>query len=160
MTEPIAICRDPSELQMALRARADALQLSRETIDEIAGLSPGHSGKLLNHPPSKGFGPVSFFLMVQALGLSIALIEDQTMMKRLQHEPRRAAFNVRAGNSHWRHALAQALPAIRSLGRRGGNRRAEILTPERRSAIAKHAARTRWRQAKTKLEGREHEQCL
>lgn len=34
-----------------------------------------------------------------------------------------------------------------SLGRRGGKKRAEALTPEQRSAIAKKAAEARWKKA-------------
>jgi hypothetical protein len=163
MTEPLAVCRNPTELQLALRARAEQLQLARYTIDGIAGLAEGHSAKLLTDPPKKNLGPVSIFSLIAALGLSMALIEDQTRMERIQHEPRRNAFNVRSGMAHWRHALAQALPTIKSLGRRGGKRRAETLSPERRSAIAKRAARARWRQSRQakKLEGREeHEQRI
>ena len=38
-------------------------------------------------------------------------------------------------------------PAASSLGRKGGVARAKSITAERRSAIAKKAARTRWRKS-------------
>jgi len=164
MTEPIAICRDPTELQMALRARADTMQFSRGQLDEITGLADGHSNKLLTDPPAKRLGPISLFLMVRGLGLSIALIEDPAMMEKLRRRPIRIAFNVRNGASHWRNASPSSMlqRLLQKNGIKGGKRRAETLTPERRTAIARRAARARWRQSRQaqKLEGGEHEQLV
>jgi len=61
VTEPrrLATVRDYAELHLALRARAEELALSRTTLDEIAGLTPGHSSKLLAPRPIKFLGRVS-----------------------------------------------------------------------------------------------------
>jgi hypothetical protein len=144
---PIAVCHDPIELQTALRLRADAMNFSRETIDEITGLADGHSNKLLCDPPAKNFGPVSLFLMVRGLGLAVALIEDEAMMEKLRRRPIRVRFNVRKGASHWRNAkaFARAHDTLARLGREGGLKSVAMLTPEELRAKLSKAARARWR---------------
>jgi hypothetical protein len=54
-------------LQSALRQRAEQLDVSRATIDNVSGLVIGYSAKLLSEPPTRGLGPVSFGALTGAL---------------------------------------------------------------------------------------------
>lgn len=76
----VAVVVDETSLVEALRARVDALNVSRAEIDRIAGLTPGYASKLLSVPPIKYFGPLTaapaFWAMVGCLGLAVQLVED------------------------------------------------------------------------------------
>jgi hypothetical protein len=63
----------------AFRARANQLDVPRLEIDRVAGLARGHSSKLLC--ALKGFGPTSFWAMLQAMGMAVLLIEDPEATK-------------------------------------------------------------------------------
>lgn len=75
--------REYADLVEALRARRDALQITHETIDDIAGLSSGYAGKLLCNPPLRRLasmlGP-----MLGALGLKLLVVEDPEAMVRVE----------------------------------------------------------------------------
>jgi len=64
---------DYSELVHALRDRAIEMQISRLDLDEIGGLTSGHSSKLLSSKPAKIFGPISLGPMLEVLGLRVVL---------------------------------------------------------------------------------------
>jgi hypothetical protein len=72
---------DYAQLIDALRDRAVEMQISRFDIDDIAGLTGGHAGKLLSSQPSKTFGPKSMGPMLKVLGLRIVLVEDTGLTK-------------------------------------------------------------------------------
>jgi len=79
----LASVTDYAELLAALRKRAAQLGITRVEIDEIAGLSPGHSSKLLAAEPTKNLGLKSLALLLGALAVRIALIEDEPMLRRI-----------------------------------------------------------------------------
>jgi hypothetical protein len=70
------LCSDYSDVIRALRDRTDELQISRGSIDTIAGLSDGYSAKLLSEHPSKVLGPMSMGATLETLGLRLMLVED------------------------------------------------------------------------------------
>jgi hypothetical protein len=70
------LCSDYVDVINALRDRTDELQLSREAIDSIAGLSDGYAAKLLSGSPSKVLGPISMGPTLETLGLRLMLVED------------------------------------------------------------------------------------
>jgi len=78
------------ELVAAIRDRIDELNISRNEIDRQAGLSSGHSGKLLGAKQAKRFGSVSLGPMLGAVGCKLLLVEDpdQTAKIRARAEPR------------------------------------------------------------------------
>jgi hypothetical protein len=83
------------ELLGALRARRDELNISSETIDSISGLAAGHAAKLLSGHCS--MGAMAFWIMLETLGLGIALIPDPAGLERLKRyanwRPRKVAPN-------------------------------------------------------------------
>jgi hypothetical protein len=99
MTEPIAI-RSIADLQVALRQRAEQLDVSREWIDAIGGLSAGHSSKLLCEPPTKRMGLMSFNTMLATLGVKLIMVEDPEQMDRI-----RPKLQPRVGWTALKHAV-------------------------------------------------------
>src|SRR5438105_693946 len=68
--------RGYEQLQVALRARAEQLNVSREKLDEISGLPAGYCGKLLAPDPIKNLGPIAMGALLGALGLKMMLVDD------------------------------------------------------------------------------------
>jgi hypothetical protein len=140
------------ELLAALRARRDELQISNETIDDIAGLSDRHASKLLAaNFPSRNLGKISFPLILGALGLGIArveIVEDPEAIARVQGrwlKWKRLPYGsprIRLSPA----ALECARPVIlRDLSKLGNAARSALLPAKKRSEISRHAAKCRWR---------------
>lgn len=93
----VRVCDDYSDVIMALRDRAVALQIKRADIDQLAGLATGHAGKLLSPRPTKGLGPTSWGPTLEALGLRLILVEDtaataRTVGRRVPVDTRQQRF--------------------------------------------------------------------
>jgi hypothetical protein len=87
----LGVVRNYSELHAALRRRADELNVSRATLDSVAGLADGHSSKILGPGQVKKLGHVSLGALLGGLGLKIVLVEDEAALRRIQSRlaPRR-----------------------------------------------------------------------
>jgi hypothetical protein len=73
--------RTYDDLVHALRARAEELGLSRENIDDIAGLPSGYASKILAKKHIKRMGALSLWLILPALGAQLCLIEDPESLR-------------------------------------------------------------------------------
>jgi hypothetical protein len=96
-----------------IRARRAELGVSFEVLDLTAGLTPGHSQKIIGETPVKNFGRVSLECILGALGLVLVVRPDPVGLARVQgrlagrllsHPVRRkdrpAAASVAAGESN------------------------------------------------------------
>ena len=81
MTVP-AFIRTYDDYVEIMRARAVALKTTRLQIDEVAGLAPGLTSKLLAR--LKGAGPKSFDALNGALGLMFIAVDDPEALARLK----------------------------------------------------------------------------
>lgn len=79
----LAIVRDYDDLHAVLRARADELNVSRLTIDHVAGLQDGYTAKLLAPVPLKRVGAISMGPLLAALGLALVVVEDPEALERV-----------------------------------------------------------------------------
>jgi hypothetical protein len=66
-----------------IRKRQDELNVSCLTVDDVAGLASGHFSKLTCG--IKGFGFLTSFPVLQALGLRLRIEEDPEATARLRH---------------------------------------------------------------------------
>jgi hypothetical protein len=100
--------RDHDQLVALVRRRQDELKLSCLAIDAVAGLAEGHFSKLTSGV--KRFGPVSIFLVLEALGLRIRIEEDPEAVARLspRWEPRNESYVLR--DNHWRRNAVAVAP--------------------------------------------------
>jgi hypothetical protein len=134
------------DLQMALRARCDELEVRFDSIDDESCFPARYAGKILGPRPVKSLGAQSLPAIMACLGVQLALIErpdalanyTPRLAKRrrdagervLAEGKRRYKHNLRAGNSHWGEMM----------------RRIQIMVtnPKQRSVVARHAANARW----------------
>lgn len=146
---------DPVELVEVLRRRKQELQITDQELDRIAGLTSGHSGKLLGAARVKRFGELSLFLMLGALGLRLAVVIDENASRKFSGQAEQSVQSsrmlARATKGRYsvgplsRKVIHRALvTAGRKAARLGGIARAARLSPARRVQIARRAARARW----------------
>lgn len=145
----IATCTDMDGLLAAFRARAEALNVSRATIDDVSGLQSGYTGKLLANPPIKNVGAMSLGPLLGALGLAIVLVEDADQMRRIKSRmSERNAAQVR--NTIVSSRIPRWLFNSRK-GRRAVLKRWDSTTPAQRKRIARKAWRTRRKRRAAKV---------
>jgi hypothetical protein len=133
------------DIHAALRDRFEALEISRATIDAVAGLTDGYAGKLLAMPPIKRFGHTSLFPTLQVAGLRLVLIEDEDALARTRKLRKRVRNQVRCKPAGATRTLAASRPAVlRELATKGGKARMANLTSAARRRLAKAAAQARW----------------
>jgi hypothetical protein len=142
----LGVVRSDQDLHQALRDRANQLNIARETIDDIAGLTRGHSSKLLAPQQIKRFGPLSRWLLLQALGLKLVLVEDTEALAQIKSRMvKRNANNARhAGTVSFLFSRRH----MRAIQRRGGENSRKYLPKYKVRALARKAgiagARARW----------------
>lgn len=160
-TEPrqIAVVTDYDGLVAACRARADALNISRDTIDEVAGLPKGYASKALMAMPFDGksasggrlsarnLGRITLGPMLGALGVALVMVEDPEALARTarRRDPRNKS-KVR-GHANASNLIPKWLWNSRRARRAATKRWAKTPKAERKR-IAKKAWRTRRKRAK------------
>jgi hypothetical protein len=135
------------EMIAALRQRIDELQVSRECVDEYAGLPRGYLSKLTGVRPVRRLGMTSFAPVLAALGLRCLFVIDEEAERRLKDRlpPRNNSYSRAV---YTLHTLTDRKWArIQKLGRQA---RWEKLSKKERSAImravraGRKAAAARW----------------
>jgi hypothetical protein len=79
---PIAEIVNYDGLVLALRERANALDVSRETISEVAGLPDRYASKLLSLRHVRRIGLDSQGPLLNTLGVRLVLVEDPSAIER------------------------------------------------------------------------------
>jgi hypothetical protein len=102
----VGIAHEYRDLIELIRARIAELRISFEQADAICGLPSGYVGKLVND--QRRLGIVSLGCVMCALGLAIAIVEDdaQTLKIRPRLVLRRRAPNYRPVDSSWHESSA------------------------------------------------------
>ena len=151
MADPriLAQVADYSSFMRVIRQRIAELDITHETLDEVSGLQSGYASKLLCDPPIRRMGPVVLFLVLQSLGLSIAITEDQLGRQLLQNRltPRRSKRVI-----HRAPRIVFERDHFRRIGLLGAAAFMK-LSPAKRSRIARKAALARWRKARAAAGG-------
>lgn len=160
MTEPrqLAVVRSLAELHAAVRARTEELGISRQVLDDLAGLQPGYSGKVLAPRPMRLMGRMSFGAILGALGLALIVIVDEEQLRKVQgrHEPRmrhmvRKLYVLRKNGKHCNKPNFVKLSFLRQIASKAGKARLIKISPKRRRQIARQAARKRWSPTVTEI---------
>lgn len=144
---PLAICRAYDELIDALRARAEELRVSRESLDEIMKTLPdGYASKLLAPVLVKFLGRISLGPMIQALGLAIVLVEDEAAIARISgHIGTRDETQARKGAVR-SVTVHIKIPGRRfkQMQRRGGQNSRKYLPASVAWELGRRASLARW----------------
>jgi hypothetical protein len=154
MPEPLARIASYHDLVYALRERAATLNVSRETLDHIAGLERGYVSKLLTPHPQlsmRTLGKLSLGCVLGALGTELLLIENPAAMiklsDRLARLGRRNLAQIRNGKPSGMPKKWLRASYFRALGKRGGRARFDAMNEAEKSKLGKAGARARWRRA-------------
>lgn len=146
--------RDYQELHDALRARAEALGASYETLDRIAGLPDRYVNKLLAPVPVKGIGRKSLGPLLGALGVMMLLVEDTEALERISRRLTKSSRNRNDASGgmltvqkHKRRRYQ--LKGCSEWGRMMRARQTLMMTERERSMRARKAARVRWSKARS-----------
>jgi len=146
-----ASINDYDGLVAAIRARMCELGVTNETVDAIAGLQSGYTGKLLAPNATKHMGRMSLGVILQGLALKLIVVEDAE-----------AAEKMKGRWIRREKAMPNCLPAMARMppratwlftprsGRKAANARAEKLPAIRRHEIALNATQERWRRQREK----------
>jgi len=158
MTAPI---RSMPELLDALRARRDELNISHETIDNIAGLQSGYTSKLLAPTPIKNLGAMSMGALLGALGMALVAVPDpdavaqvQTRWQKRKRPQKLPSPSISPSIDNIVPKQIQVTPDLqrllhrpgymREIGLRGNLKRNQKLSRWKRSVLARRAAKARW----------------
>jgi hypothetical protein len=134
MTEPATIsCENENELLAALCARREALGISYETIDAIAGLSDRSACKLLTG--RRPMGAVTFWLILGALGYRIRLEEDPAQLERNRRHHQWLTVKPRPSRKQWR---------LREIALSRRRNAPWLWTSEKASEMGRRGAMKRW----------------
>jgi hypothetical protein len=142
----LGVCHDYDGLHRILRDRAEELNVSRTTLDEAAGFTSGHASKLLAPRPLKKLGATTLGLMLQVMGLKLVVVEDPEQLQRISAKLIAREVPANVLSLSWGRAkhLLVSKRWVKKNGRKGGEQRAKNLSPRRRRAIARNAAKARW----------------
>jgi hypothetical protein len=143
--------RDEDEFLAALRARVTELDISQATLDAIAGLPVGFSGKLLCNPPMRHLSSLTLWLVLGAVGFKLALISDAEGLAKVQNRlvkckvPNRRTTMITIARRRMSPWLFDGDRA-RKIGHLGGLARAKKLHANAAlSEVRRQAAFKRWR---------------
>ena len=73
------------ELVDVMRRRREALGISFETLDQIAGVDDRYAAKVLSPKPLRGLGYMSMGPLLGAMGLALVVIENPEQIARVRH---------------------------------------------------------------------------
>jgi hypothetical protein len=139
------------DLHRILRERAEALNVSRNVLDDAAGLQNGYTSKILSPRPTKRLGALSMGLLLQALGLKLVAFEDDAALAKIKPMlPQREAIPGDKRAYAWGKAGTVTVSRrwVKRMAQKGGFARARALTPAQRRSSARRAALVRWKNIK------------
>jgi hypothetical protein len=150
MTGVVAVCRDHSELMKAIRERIKQLNITLESLEEAAGLPSRYCPKILAPVPIRRVTPYTTFLLLQALGLRVELVEDADAMEKYTNKLAKIRNKqpMRRGGTHEPIRFELGPDFYRRISRLGNAARSAKLSPEQRMLIARRAADARWRRVR------------
>lgn len=149
----LAVVYDYKGLVDAFKAWVAELNVARETLDSVAGLPDKYAQKLLAPVPVKGVGRTSLGPLLGALGLKLIVAVDHEQLERIRHRlDQRSEADVKreTSNANGRMLTGKRRKKSATLihpgtARMMRSRGVLMLTPRKRSRIARLAARTRWK---------------
>jgi hypothetical protein len=146
----LGVVRSYADLHAVLRERAEALDVSRESIDYASGLQNGYSSKILSPRPRKRLGPLSMQLMLETLGLALVVVEDQAAVERITRKLPKREVRVpmqavlRENGRHAQSPNVVSLRHLRKIARKGGEAYARKASSATKRRVAKAGAKARW----------------
>ena len=147
----LAVVHDYEELRTALRARAEALDISRLEIDRISGVANGYSATVLSDTARKRIGANAIGPLLAALGLQLVVREDPEMVARFTSRCEKRVPNMAHTDRVRASTLKRLKPVIfAELGRKGGLAFWATKTEAERGEWGRQMIAKRWQQYRAK----------
>lgn len=144
---PTITFSDTAGMIDAMRTIKNYLELSNSAVDTLCGFTPGHTDKLLGPTNSKRFSALSWNALIWCLASTCTITIDIEKAKAMaDHWEKRDASRYRPNASVISKViLKRAKPLIlKAQTHNARMARAMGTPPEKRSKIARKAARVRW----------------
>lgn len=142
---PLGVARSFDDVRRFVADHCERIAMSRAELDFEAGLTDGHSAKLLARRARKRLGPVSLGRVLAAAGLVLIVAVDPDAPPRdfdvSTAESKRQRYDR---TKHWRRDRSSS-----AWGRRMVAMRNVKLSATRRSEIARNAAKVRHQRRQT-----------
>lgn len=140
--------RSYSDLHQIMRARADALEITRDALDELAGLQTGYSGKVLAPRPMKRImkreADMVLAVMLPVLGMKLVAVVDEQALERFKsRRVKRKLPSILPTTLH----ISFSRKELKKRQRNGAKKRWVGKTKEQRAAHMRMMARKRWDKA-------------
>jgi hypothetical protein len=126
---------DYSDLTEIMRARSTELEISREVLDERSGVQSGYSGKVLAPRPIRRASFDMLGYLLPALGIKLIAVADESVPHGTR-APGRHAATV--------HFVFSARH-MKQIQQKGGHNSRKNMSKAKARALARRAARARWR---------------
>jgi hypothetical protein len=148
MNIPLATIRTQDDLIEALRVAKALRGLSNDFCDQRAGLTRGHTDKVLGPTRAKSLSPMVFDLLMEIFAVELILVPNPEAEARMK--PRwedRDTSNVRTGEHRVsKHVIERAKHHVmKASGELGAIARHSKLSAEHRTDIARKAADALWK---------------
>jgi hypothetical protein len=137
----LATVNDYPGMLAALRARAEELRISRETIDQVAGLPSGYSGKILGIKQVRRLNLISLGPVLGALGIKLVMVEDAAALRE---------FGGRSNKRHENRVRNTVVYFFRNrkefseMGKKGGPNSRKYMDKKTASELGRKAIKARW----------------
>lgn len=152
--EVIAVVRTLQDAVDVFRLMKERLGLTNGFMDDVGGLTPGHTDKILGPTEEKRLGYDTFALFTALCAIEFRVHIDMDAVKRMEAiwEKRERPLYPNAKVKRISKKLVErAKPLVmKDTGRVGGIVRSHVLTPKHRSDIARKAAKARWKKERAK----------
>ena len=143
--QPLGVCRTSDDLRAILRARFEALGVSFETVDHVAGLPTRYTAKVLGLQPTRRFGQISLTALLGAAGIKLVAFEDLEALDRVRARlvPLERVDHTAAPRR--KIVIKLTSDFMREIGRLGGLKsNANRIRKQQRSVINRANALKRW----------------
>lgn len=149
----IATVTDYDSLIEAFRTIKDRRGLSFAMVDDLAGLTRGHSEKILGQSQTKGLSPIMLQTFLDIFAVKLVMVVDEDAEQRMAGRwERRDEGRVRV-DAHRvsKKLMERARPLVfKEMSAKAALARKNI-PPEKRSAIARRAAKARHRKRRREI---------
>jgi hypothetical protein len=129
---------------MRLRAQEQKIPIGSPEVAEVAGIPDHYLAKLLSPKMPRRLGMLSMPGVLAVLGVKLVMVESRPAMERYGNRlPKRNDSCVHAGTVHF----ALSGKHMRAIRRKGGQNSRKYMSAREARALARKAARARWRKA-------------
>ncbi|BEV44401.1 hypothetical protein [Afipia carboxidovorans] len=145
---PVATVTDYDSLIEAFRTIKARVGLSDAMVDELGGLTRGHTEKILGPSQTKGLSRMTFDILLGVFAVKLEMVVDLEAAARMEGRwERRNEQRVRDNAHRVSMKLKERVKPLlfKDMSALAVEARKNKMSPEQRSKIAKKAARTRWR---------------